>query len=309
VKPYFGQIVGIHQLNYCVQAIVRAKPFRNIPAVFGNAVVGMDPGGLSFHDQSNATKWKIQGGGIFANNNAEDTHTNVTFLDGHCVTAVGSASGFNCGGSYPNPQLKFNYPGNITDPQLGDVSYLNPDPPACDGTAYFNVSDQKIHEDNDASKDGSVWTKGISGDYAPGVYCITDATGQIHSPITGTGVTFYIMDLSFHLVMNGGGGNAYIAATAPTSGKYKGLLMYAPIVDPPCTQTMDIRGNGSTPIVGSIWMPSVCITYIGNSTGDTMDSQMVGYDVYSNGNGTLNINYNNDNQRQIPQPPVLELNK
>lgn len=301
VDTYFGQVIGIDQMNYCVQAIVRAKPYRLIPAFLGNAVVGTDPNALSYHAHSNSQKWKIRGGGVFANHNAEDDHSNVEFPDGHCATAVGTATGFACPVSQGNPDLFYSYP---------DMFYpLMPPTPDCDGIATFHASDGKIHPDADSSKNGSVWSGGIVGDYAPGLYCITDAGGLIHSPITGTGVTFYFTEHSFSLKMDGGGSNAYIAASAPTSGDYQGVLMFGPITEEPCTQNLEIRGNGSTPIIGTIFMPSACINYLGNGTGDAMNSQIVGYQVYSNGTADLHISYNSDDNLKFPQPPVIELNK
>ena len=298
VSTYFGPVVGINQLDYCVQAIVRAKPFLMVPAFFGNAIVGTDPNGGSFHAQSNAQHWNIKGGGLFANHDAEDTHSNVVFPDGHCATAVHTASGFTCAASSNNTQLFFNYPDEIV-PAM-------PPAPACDGTAHFSTSDNKIHEDADPSKDGSVWDGGFAGDYAPGLYCISDAGGNIHTTITGTGVTFYIMDTDFTMKFNGGGS---FAATAPTSGKYKGLLMFAPLTDTPCSQNIDIRGNGSTPITGTIFMPSACIDWRGNGVGHADNSQVIGYNVTSNGNADLYIEYNSDDNWKYPQPPIMEMTK
>jgi Putative Flp pilus-assembly TadE/G-like len=298
VNAFFGPVIGIRQMNYCVQAIVRAKPFLVVPAFFGNAVVGTDPNALSYDAHSNSQNWEILGGGVFANNDADDAHSNVSFPDGHCATAVGEATGFTCPASSGNPQLFYDYP--------DDIAPLMPPTPDCDGTAKFNTADSKIHEDDDPSKNGSVWDGGFAGDYASGLYCITDAGGNIHSPITGTGVTFYISDTDFTLKFNGGG---YIAASAPTEGTYKGVLIFGPITDTPCSQNMEIRGNGSTPIVGSIFLPSACINYLGNGTGIAMDSQIVGYQVYSNGTAFLKITYDNDDNWKYPQPPILELTK
>ena len=260
--------------------------------------MGTDPAALSYEAWSNSQHWIIKGGGIFANHNAVDDHSNVTFPDGDCVTSVGTASGFTCTPSEHNSQLFFEYPDQIV-PQM-------PPAPACDGTATFSSDDNKIHEDADPNKDGSVWAGGFAGDYASGLYCITDAGGNIHSPITGTGVTFYISDTNFTLKFDGGGS---LSATAPTSGKYKGLLIFGPLTDTPCSQNMEIRGNGSTPIVGTIFMPSACINYLGNGTGIAMDSQMIGYQVYSNGTADLKISYNSDDNWKYPQPPIMEMTK
>lgn len=64
-----------------------------------------------------------------------------------------------------------------------------------------------------------------------------------------------------------GGGN--LTASAPTSGEYKGVLMYlAPQVSNGVllnTQALDMRGNGTGNVVGTIIAPSADVTMFGNS--------------------------------------------
>ena len=303
VDTYFGPVIGINQVNYCVQAIARAKPTRNIPPFYGNTVVSLSPYDNSYDSGTSETaKWIIKGGGLFANNNAYAKDFNsVTFPDGQCVTAVGTATHFNCDAAQNMTEYYYNYPQDITP--------LMPPTPPCDGTAYLDsAGDGKIHEQLLFEGRGSRIAS-FAGDYAPGLYCITDAGGNIHSPITGTGVTFYILDTDFILKFNGSG---HIAAQAPLNdpdNPYEGVLIFAPITPTPCTQNMEIRGNGSTPIIGTIFMPSACIDYRGNGTGDAMDSMIVGYYVTSNGTADVNITYNAGNNYKVPDPPLIELTK
>ncbi len=145
VRTYFAPVLGIRQTHNCVEAVAKADPPINGSPFPGDAIVGLDPDGLSFNDQSNATHWNIVGGGIFANHDALDKHSNVTFDGSHCVTAVGTATGFECGGSSNNPGKKIDYP--------GDIPAMLPRIPACDGTAYTGI-DGLLHPQ--AGKDGSV---------------------------------------------------------------------------------------------------------------------------------------------------------
>ncbi len=297
VDTFFGPIVGIDAVNNCVSAIARAKPELIVPPFWGNAVVGLDPTGNSYDSgNSNAAHWTISGGGIFANGNAASKNSgSVTFPDGDCVTAVGTTSGFGCTTSQHNPDLFYNYP--------VDIIPLLPPIPACDGVAYLG-GDGLIHPET--GTDGSVWDNGFEGDYAPGLFCITDADGNIHGGITGTDVTFYIADTDFTMKFNGGG---HLAASAPHTGTYKGVLIFSGITSNPCTQNIEIRGNGSTPIEGTIFMPSACIDYRGNGTGNAIDSMMVGYQVTSNGNAEVAISYNPDDNYKYPEPPMIELTR
>ena len=295
VNTYFAQVVGVTQTESCVEAVARAKTGTVGPLFFGNAVVGLDPTGTSFLAQSNAQHWTIKGGGVFANNNALDKHSNVIFPDGHCVTAVGSATGFPCGGTSGNTGLKFNYPSDI-------IPLLPPIPP-CTGTA--TVSGGKIREQVGKEGLGSVWNGNFDEyPWSPGLYCITDAGGNIHNLVEATGVTFFIQDTDFTMKYNGGGA---FAAQAPTSGTYEGVLMFSNITASPCTQNVEFRGNGSTGIVGTVFMPSACIDWRGNSDGGLDRVQLIGYDVSSNGNADIAVTYNANDQYELNNPPVVEL--
>jgi len=301
-EAVFGPTIGVTELKSCVSAIARAKPELIVPPFNGNAVVGLDPNGKSFHAHSNAQEWHIRGGGLFANNNAEDDHANVEFPDGDCATAVGTTTGF-AGNVCTHPgsvDQEYIYPDDITP--------LLPPIPDCDGTAFVD-SDDRIHPEEGHEVSGSVWADGFSGDsvdFAPGVYCLPDLDGNIHDQVQGTSVTFFVTDTDFTMKYNGGGS---FGASAPMAGKYKGVLIFSAITPEPCTQNIDIRGNGSTPIVGTVFMPSACIDWRGNGTGNADRSQIIGYDVTSNGNADVSVYYNPEDGWKAPEPPMVELTR
>jgi hypothetical protein len=307
-QTYFGPIIGVTQLESCVSAIARGKPILIVPPFNGNAVVGVDPNGASFDAQSNSTDWEVRGGGIFANHNAVDFHGNVEFPDGDCITAVGGISGFLPGVcQHPNQvDQYYEYPEDILE--------LMPPTPPCDGEAFVDTDD-KIHPEPGYEERGSVWTDGFGGDvvdFAPGLYCLPDIGNPIHDQVKGNGVTFYISDTDFTMKYNGSG--AYFNASAPTSGPFKGLLMFSAYTPTICNgnnvgQNVDIRGNGSTPIQGTVFMPSACIDWRGNGEGDADRSMIIGYRVTSNGDSKVSVLYNPDDNWKAPEPPVVELTR
>lgn len=294
VRAYFAPVIGIRETRNCVEAVVWALPPIHGTPFPGNAIIGLDPNGLSFNDQSNATHWNIQGGGIFANHDALDKHSNVTFDATHCVTAVGTATGFQCGGTSNNAGLKINYP--------DDIPQWLPPIPTCDGKAFTGL-DGLLHPQ--PFKDGSV-VSGFDHKFGPGLYCIDNAGGNIHDTVTGTGVTFFVRDTNFTMKYNGGGS---FAVQAPTSGPYAGVLMFSDLTPTPCTQNVEFRGNGSAPIVGTIFMPSACIDWRGNSTGTLSRTQVIGYDVTSNGAGNVAVDYNADDNWKANLPGEVQLTK
>lgn len=293
---YLAPVVGIDKIDNCVEAITHALPPTVVLPFDGNAVVGLSPTGNSFETTSNATNWYIYGGGIFANNNAQDKHGRVSFPDGHCATTVGTATGFTCPANTGNTDLFYNYP--------DDILPLLPPIPPCDGVAYRG-GDGKLHEQSGKEGRGST-VDHIEDSFAPGLYCITNADGNIHGTISGTGVTFYILDTSFTLRFNGGGG---MALQAPTSGPYKGVLMFSNVTTTACSQNVEFRGNGSGDNVGTIFMPSACIDARGNSEASQNRSQVIGYQVSSNGTGDVTVDYNPDDNYKVPIPPKIQLTR
>jgi len=147
--------------------------------------------------------------------------------------------------------------------------------------------------------------------YAPGLYCVEDAGGVIGTEVTGTGVTFYFLDHDFTMKYAGEG--AALVASAPDSssgaGPYENILMFSDITDEPCTQNIELRGNGLSPITGTIFLPSACVNYLGNSYGALDNVQLIGYEVYSNGTADLDVYYNADDQGRVDRPALIELSK
>ena len=297
VNTFFAPVVGVEQVTNRVEAIARARPSTTVIPFDGAAVVGLDPNGDSFDAWGNST-WYIYGGGVFANNNAKGkgNKNNVQFPDGDCVTSVGTTSGIQCTASENNTSMFYNYPDDI-------IPLLPPIPP-CDGTAYRG-GDGLLHEESGFENRGSVVAH-IDDQFAAGLYCIQNAGGNIHDTITGTDVTFYIMDTSFTMKFNGGGG---MTVQAPTSGPYKGIMMFSGITNTPCSQNIEFRGNGSGDNVGTIFMPSACIDARGNSGVAQNRTQIIGYTVSSNGTGDVVVNYNPDDNYKAPIPPQIELTR
>jgi hypothetical protein len=147
--------------------------------------------------------------------------------------------------------------------------------------------------------------------FAPGLYCVTNSPGPYQGSISGSEVTFYIMSPSFTMKFNGGGN---LTASAPASGEYKGILMYlAPQFDSNGnliqTQAIDLRGNGTGDIVGTILAPSANVTMFGNSGTGAFNSQIIAYYVDSGGTANINIAYNPDDNYRSRLPMTLKLLK
>ena len=73
------------------------------------------------------------------------------------------------------------------------------------------------------------------------------------------------------------------------------------------TQALDMRGNGSGNVVGTIIAPSADVTMFGNSGTGAFDSQVIAYQVDSGGNADISIAYSANDNYQIAVPNTLVL--
>ena len=299
IDTTFTRVLGRDTMTSAVTATARSCGSYIGSPFDGNAVVSLAPSGRGY-DGTGTPDWHITGGGIFSNSsNSDAAYCNgAADITAPSVTVVGGTS-FNCHGvnigstSSGASQLSYS-----------DYAGLFPRQPACNGTAAFSGG-QWVPQ---SGADGSRVAFSGSMNFAPGLYCVTNSPGPFHGTITGSEVTFYVMSANFSMKFNGGGN---LTASAPTSGEYKGVLMYlAPQVSNGVllnTQALDMRGNGTGNVVGTIIAPSADVTMFGNSGTGAFDAQVIGYQIDSGGNADINITYAADNNYQVAIPQTLTL--
>lgn len=162
--------------------------------------------------------------------------------------------------------------------------------------------------DTDATKSGSKlnpgnWpgSTGATGDFPqsgvtelmPGTYCVTGdfAKGR---DLKGTGVTIVLKDGSFDL--NGGS----LKLTAPTSGTYKGLVIYMP---PTNESTVNWNGGAKIDITGTMLMQSATCTIEGGAQVQHQPWQMI-CSTWAR-TGTADIQGSYDPSKFFVLPPTL----
>ena len=149
--------------------------------------------------------------------------------------------------------------------------------------------------------------------YENGIYCVSDFDAYDKKDITLHNATIYVTDTSFKLQFAGSGG---FDGWGTTSGPYAGLYLVVGMSSTPCpnftsntTQNMVFRGNGTGDLTGSIWAPTACVDYRGNSNSKNVYSQLVGYNVSANGTAFAEITFSQDATRQEVVPPQIQLVK
>ncbi len=301
VDTAFAPIVGVEQIDNQVRAVARACKGTVQPVFFGNAVVALSRHGNAY-EAVGTPDWLIVGGGIMSNAGAyRNGSAKVTAPS---LTSVGTPVGFSVGtgtgkvGSVNTmPQMPYP-PTNVTWPPT----------PACNGTA--NKVGTAWFPESGKEWSGSVisesdWAAG--GVFATGLYCVTVSGNlNIHGPINGAGVTFYVKGNPTYDIKYNGGGALY--TEAPSSGPYKGVAVFGPLDAARAGQSdFQMRGNGNAGLVGSILLPSTHCDMRGNSGTSGLRSQVVCYTVDTGGGAAIYINYNANENYKAPIPPSIEL--
>ncbi len=135
-------------------------------------------------------------------------------------------------------------------------------------------------------KDGTYIISGGSVNIQ-GTLNLTNAVLLLTNKDSGTTQTIGSLD------MNASG---QINATAPTTGKWKGMAIYqdrravdnAPTGNITSSSPNKINGNSTNKITGVIYFPNQQLTYDGNGTGSATCTQFVAKRIYWSGNSGLN---------------------
>jgi len=306
IPATFARVLGRNEITTAVTATSRTCESKIEPPFDGNAIVALAPSGKAYDGTGNP-KWLIEGGGIFANS----ASSNAAYCNGAAEITAPSVSVV---GGVDLSCHKVTIEGTINTDASPYTNYQSmakffPPVPDCNGTATFSGGKWKPDPDADEAKSGSKVAFSGDMDFAPGLYCITNSPGPYHGALTGNGVTFVAMRSDFQMTFNGSGNS--FNASAPTSGDYKGVLIYLPPqVDASgnlrMTQELDLRGNGTFgDIIGTILAPSAQVTMFGNSGTGEMNTQVIAYQVDSGGTADIHVNYDPDDNYKYPTPILL----
>ena len=135
----------------------------------------------------------------------------------------------------------------------------------------------------------------------------------VHTTGSSRGIDFasgsiFCNNVSF-IVSSGGvtwNGNSENRMFAPTGGDYENVLLYMPF---PNNQPIKITGNADNELTGSIIGVASPITVTGNDWTEGLHSQIVGFTVNLNGNGTMVIDYDPAKQYAQIDPSKIKLTK
>lgn len=265
------------------------------PVNLGYAVMALDQGSTqgAVGVSSNGSL-AITGGGIMVNSShaqaAQNTGT-VTMSAGFNTDVVGQTSGI-----WPNQRT-----GRPVSP---DPYSSFPKPSTTGLTDYGNPVCCALSP--------GIYTGSLSGNndwtMAAGSYIFKGAGVNLagNSSLNGSGVFIFLTTSSYP--SSGGAcptttfkltGNNASSLTPPTTGTYKGMLIYQ---DPACTGDVTIGGNGAITTTGTIYAPTATVEGNGNNSSVAV-SQIVAKRVDA-GNADFAITYSTA-ATALPRVPAL----
>ena len=149
-------------------------------------------------------------------------------------------------------------------------------------------------------------TSNLNCDYIL-VHIANQGTGMTvngNANVVCTNATFFASTGSVSLM--GNGANTYTAPTAGSHQEYANLLVYMPYGN---NSDLNIAGNSSTEMTGSIIGISAPVTISGNSGTSGLHSAITGYTIDILGNSNTIINYVPEEQFTVLDPSSLGLTK
>jgi Flp pilus assembly protein TadG len=302
----FARILGRQLLASGATATARACGFILAPMFDGNAIVGLKPvGGSCAIDtgNSNSKSWITRGGGVFSNGCLEHPNGTLTIPNDKCITTVGNAN-TSGGGTHNCVQENMGAAVAYAYPSGSKLAAITP-PSPCTGTPVAGryPGGGKVPTSAQLTNDPAVFENDV--------FCITNFDALDDKHIALTNATLYVTDTSFDMRFNGGGDSGFFG-TASNSGVYKGYYLIiqqlaTKSAADACQQYFDFRGNGNLGMTGTIFAPSTCVDYRGNSTGTSVHSQMIFYRFTGNGNSAIDVTYDANENHLIPISPCLSI--
>jgi hypothetical protein len=148
--------------------------------------------------------------------------------------------------------------------------------------------------------------------FGPGVYIIRNGGLKIAggSTVTGSGVMIFNTVRDHPLSTGACGdiaisGGATVTLSAPTSGTYKGMLVWQ---DKDCTLTVSLTGTSEiTALSGTFYAPTAQVQISGATGANvSINSQIISSQLDISGNATINLNYDANLTAKPLVPSLVE---
>lgn len=291
-RTYFARILGIDRTHNTVESLAMSKrTYVGGPLYAGSSVWSTKSSGSCNGTNKKSLytggsgELQLYGGGMGS-----------AMTDGSCIDFSGGNTQFHkedpyCGdlitasSSIPSANLKsLHNPDKCMDIVMNATFDEPPDDLGITCTGTATQSGKTLSPGNYTSK--SDFPPSGVDTLQPGTYCITDANFILNNKqkLSGTGVTIV---MNKGLIRWNGGSEAKLSA--PTTGDYKGLLIYYP---PGNSSDLDINGSSNVTLTGTVLAQNAPCFFAGSGQIQKATLQFVCYTWQGGGNSDVQLIYN-----------------
>lgn len=211
----------------------------------------------------------------------------------------------------------FSGSGFTPTPQTGATAVFDPylamPEPAPSGTPVVNKRVDGTETLAPGVYDGGIdITASANATFSPGVYILRNGGLKIAggATVSGPGVMIFntVRDHPLSTGFCGDiqiAGNATVTLSAPTSGTYKGMLVWQ---DKDCSVTVSLTGTSAlTALSGTFYAPTAQVQISGASGANvSINSQIIASKLDVSGNATINLNYDANLTAKPLAPSLVE---
>ena len=285
---FFSQIFSQDNVTVSTAAIASFNSSANA------CILSLDPTASKSVLFSGSSSLTLSGCNVMTNSNAVDAITTQgsALLTAPCLMSVGGVVLTNNVTLTSCPQPLTNLP-KTADPFSG----LQPPtiPSTCNASNGNTLQPGRYC--------GGL-TLGGTVNLNPGTYIVDGGSFKINANanIVGSGVTFYLTN-SATADFNG---NATVNLSAPTSGNYSGVLLFAD-KNNSAGSGHKFNGTADSKMTGAIYSPSQSVNYLGNFSGQNGCTQIVAKTIQWNGNTSMAVDCSAFGMQQIPVTTIVQL--
>jgi hypothetical protein len=253
----------------------------------GGCVFALDPAANGAISAGGTTAATLNNCAVYANSSSSQA---ISSNGGGAIAAAEfNVVGGISGSGLSAPSIKTGVK-PISDPYAGI-----PSPPSASGSCP-NSNPSMVN--SDATLSPGYYCSGLSVKKGvvtmlPGVYVIVGGSFQVGAGVTlnGAGVTIITSMYNYYIYTMSISSGATVNLSAPTSGPYAGVVMFADRTIPASAKINNsIQGGATQNITGAIYMPTSDLTYTGGATANNGCTQLVAKTITLNGNSTVSAN-------------------
>lgn len=294
VPSIFGKMLSFSDMN------VRARAVAGVGSYTLNCIISLEPTAPSAIEVENGGEIDTNCGIAInsSNPNALDVNQSGTMDTGG--QSIGITGGWT-GNKTPVPE-----PGTGVAPVVNPLAGITmPTVPPCTTTGLLTITKDTVLTPGTYCGGIDISTKQAT--LQPGTYFIAGGGINIANggTIIGTGVTLInTVDGAYSPAPFYFGQGCKMKLSAPTSGDWKGVLMYGDPAGGALTHTIACSSDDDPELTGALYFPTQSVYFIGSNSGTTVQGTVIAASVQVK--GKLNVVSETSGNTAVLRPSLVE---